>query len=92
MYLRAAIVIPGIATTCQYEPLIDLDVEEDQHSKGYDAKQEASGAVHVVLDVYRIISKKADYDTMSTLYFPFNTFICMILNQICNPTSLLIEI
>ena len=58
MYLRAAIVIPGIATTCQDEPLVDLDVEEDQHSKWYNAKQEASGAVHVVLDVYWIISKK----------------------------------
>ena len=71
MYLRAAIVIPGIATTCQYEPLIDLDVEEDQHSKWYNAKQEASGAIHVVLDVYRIISKKADCDTILNEYFVF---------------------
>ena len=72
MYLRAAIVIPGIATTCQDEPLVDLDVEEDQHSKWYNAKQEASGAVHVVLDVYRIISKKADYDTILNEYFVFS--------------------
>ena len=73
MYLRAAIVIPGIATTCQDEPLVDLDVEEDQHSKWYNAKQEASGAVHVVLDVYRIISKKADHhDTILNEYFAFS--------------------
>ena len=72
MYLRAAIVIPGIATTCQDEPLVDLDVEEDQHSKRYNSKQEASGSIHVVLDVYRIISKKADCDTILNEYFVFS--------------------
>lgn len=68
---------PGVSSSGDQEPHVDLDVEEDEGGEGKKSQQDGPGDVHVVLDVDGIVPVVKKFELSLKTTFLNNLYVSL---------------